>query len=229
LTARGRRGARAAALLVLAAALGPPLHGLAERSLAAHMVQHEVLMLVAAPLVALAWPGTPWLAALPRPARRRALGARLVRRAFRAGRSVAGAWLLHGLAVWGWHAPPLFDGAARHPALHALQHASFLGTAVLFWASLLQPGAAGYGAATASVFTTAVHTGALGALLTVVPRPLYATYGGPGALEDQQLAGLIMWVPAGAVLIAAGVALAGAWLREAGRRAARLAAPRSRP
>jgi putative membrane protein len=54
-----------------------------------------------------------------------------------------------------------------------------------------------------------------------VPRPLYAAYAGPAALEDQQLAGLIMWVPAGGVLVVAGVGLAAAWLREAARRAAR--------
>ena len=102
----------------------------------------------------------------------------------------------------------------RSPSLHALQHACFGGTAVLFWWSLLRP-PAGYGAAVASVFTTALHTGVLGALLTFTPTPLYLAYTGPGALEDQQMGGLIMWVPAGAALVAVGVAFAGAWLRQA--------------
>jgi putative membrane protein len=105
--------------------------------------------------------------------------------------------------------------------VHALQHVSFGVTAMLFWWSLLRP-AAGYGAAVASVFTTALHTGALGALLTFMPTPLYLAYAGAGALEDQQLGGLIMWVPAGAALVAVGVAFAAAWLRQAERRARRL-------
>jgi putative membrane protein len=70
---RARLLLRVAALAALAAVLGPPLHHAAETSFAAHMAQHELLMLVAAPLVALGWPVAPWLAALPRPVRRRAL------------------------------------------------------------------------------------------------------------------------------------------------------------
>jgi cytochrome c oxidase assembly factor CtaG len=221
LTRAGRRLARLAAVVVLGGALGPPLDAMAHRSLAAHMVQHEVLMLLFAPLAALAWPVALWLAAVPRSVRRRALRRRPVRRAWQIATSIPAAWLLHALAVWGWHAPRLFDAAAASSALHALQHASFAGTAVLFWWSLLRPGASGYGAAVASAFTTALHTGALGALLTLVPRPLYAAYAGPAALEDQQLAGLIMWVPAGGLLVVAGVGLAAAWLREAARRATR--------
>jgi putative membrane protein len=213
-----RSVARLGAVLTLAAALGPPLGEMAHRSLAAHMVQHEILMLVFAPFAALAWPRGPWLAALPRAVRRRALQPRGMRQAWRAATSIPVAWVLHALAIWVWHAPPLFDAAAGSATLHALQHATFAGSAILFWSSLIRPGTAGYGAAVASAFTTALHTGALGALLAVVPRPIYATYAGPGALEDQQLAGLIMWVPAGSILIGVGIALVAAWLRESARR-----------
>jgi putative membrane protein len=217
----GRRLARLGAVLALAGALGPPLDAMAHRSLAYHMVQHEILMLLFAPLVALAWPVGPWLAAVPRAVRRRALRPRAMRGLWRAATSIPGAWLLHSLAIWGWHVPSFFDAAARHSSLHALQHATFAGSAILFWCSLIRPGTAGYGGSVSSAFTTALHTGALGALLTVVPRPLYAAYAGPGALEDQQLAGLIMWVPAGGVLVAAGIGLAAAWLQQAARRSAR--------
>jgi putative membrane protein len=184
------------------------------------MVQHQVLMLGAAPLIVLGWPPPRWLRGLGSPGRR-LLRWRPTRGAWRAGTSVLGAWVLQALTLWAWHAPAFFDAALETPPLHALEHASFLLTAVLFWGSLLHPGAAGYGAAVASTFTTALHTGALGALLTFGPTPRYAAYGGPGALEDQQLAGLIMWIPSGAILVAAGVGLAAAWLRQAARQGAR--------
>jgi putative membrane protein len=220
LSRRRRRIVRLAAAVGLVGVLGPPLHQAAEASFAAHMVQHELLMLVVAPLLALGWPAPPWVDVLPRTVRRRALAAPGLRRAWRAATSPAGAWLLHAVALWAWHVPPLFDAAVRSAPAHALQHASFGVTAVLLWWSLLRPAA--YGTAVAALFTTALHTSALGALLTFMPAPLYRVYADPGALEDQQLGGLIMWVPAGAALIAVGVAFAAAWLRDAERRADRL-------
>jgi len=222
LSRRQRWALRAAALVAALAAVGPPLHEAAERSFAAHMAQHAWLVLVVAPLLALGWSQPPLLRALPRRARRRALAWPLVRTAWQRATSPGGAWVLHGAALWVWHLPVLFDAAVASEPVHALEHASFVGTAALFWWSLLRPGSAGYGAAVASLFTTALHTGALGALLTFVPRPLYRAYAGPAALEDQQLAGIIMWIPSGTVLLAAGLVFAAAWLREAGRRGAAL-------
>ena len=99
------------------------------------------------------------------------------------------------------------------------------GTSTLFWWGLVQGryGRAGYGASVFYVFTTAVHTGILGALFTFMPQPLYALYAAraPEPLLDQQLAGLVMWIPAGFVLTLAGVALFAAWLAESERRAVR--------
>jgi putative membrane protein len=113
--------------------------------------------------------------------------------------------------------------------MHALQHASFLGTALLFWWALVhgREGRMGYGASVFYLFATAMHSGGLGALLTFAPAPWYGDYAGTTVawgltpLEDQQLAGLIMWIPAGAAYVVAGLILLAAWMREAERRAAR--------
>jgi cytochrome c oxidase assembly factor CtaG len=112
---------------------------------------------------------------------------------------------------------------------------------MLFWWGLVvgRYGRAGYGAAVFYVFTTVVHTGLLGAMLTFAGVPLYEVYQAPAArrgidpLADQQLAGLLMWIPAGAVLTVTGIALFAAWLGEAERRTRPSArppgAPRDRP
>jgi cytochrome c2 len=185
------------------------------------MVQHELLMLVAAPLLVVGRPLVPILAALPR---------RLRRHASPWARALApgafGAWLFHAVAIWLWHVPGIYDLAVRVPGVHALEHASFLGTAALFWWALLRgPGArAGAGLAVIYVFTTALHTGLLGVLLLFARRPWYATHAatapvhGLDPLADQQLAGLIMWVPAGVLLGVAGVFCMALWFRDIERR-----------
>lgn len=137
------------------------------------------------------------------------------------------AWALHGLVIWLWHAPALYEAAVRSEALHAFQHATFVGTAVLFWWGLIygRYGRAAYGASALFVFSTSVHTGVLGALFTFAESPLYPLYArraaeaGADATLDQQLAGLYMWIPAGLVFTLFGLALVLAWLSDAERRA----------
>jgi cytochrome c oxidase assembly factor CtaG len=214
--------------IAMAAALLPPVDELSETWLAWHMVQHELLMVVAAPLVAVSAPLIALLWAVPSRIRRRALDA--VRR-----RPVTVLWatvtapvsvfLLHAVALWVWHLPALYDYALEHEGVHVVQHICFFGTAALFWWGIAHGryGRIGYGAAVVYVFATAVHSGVLGALLTVSPRVWYAPYltshpSGVTPLEDQQLAGLLMWVPAGLILAAGGLALFAAWLRESDRR-----------
>jgi putative membrane protein len=125
--------------------------------------------------------------------------------------------LLHGVAIWVWHAPPMFDAAVTDVALHRLQHLSFFLTAVLFWWSVCWRSEAG--AAAWHVVITMLHTSILGALMTLAPRVLYstqtsaATAFGLTPLEDQQLAGLIMWVPAGTIYAGAALALLALWIR----------------
>jgi len=240
-TAGGRRAlparralAFAGGWLALAGALAPPLARLADVLFAAHMVQHELLVLVAPPLVVLGRPALVWLWALPRRARRAPLRP-LRGSARRAFWRVLGAPLpaaaLHAGVLWTWHAAPAFEWALRDDAVHAAQHATFYGSAALFWWSLLHGrfGRAGYGAAVLFVFATALHSGALGALLTVARAPWYPSHAARAAaaghdpLADQQLAGLLMWIPAGMLFVAIALALFAAWLGEAGRRARRVA------
>jgi putative membrane protein len=118
--------------------------------------------------------------------------------------------------LWGWHLPVAFEAALHDAWIHDLQHASFLASALLFWWVLFaRRTRGGDGPAVLYLFTTMVHTGALGALLTFSPTAWYGAYAGGfglSALEDQQLGGLVMWIPGGTVYLAAGVHLLGRWL-----------------
>jgi putative membrane protein len=213
--------------LVVALALLSPLHEMSEQLFSAHMVQHELLMALAAPLLVLGRPMIVMLWAIP------PLGRQVVARAARNStiRSVWGAitrpfdaWLIHGLAIWLWHLPALFEATLYSDSIHALQHASFLGSALIFWWSVIHvQRRAARGMSIVYVFTTAVHTGILGALMTfsrAVWYPAYATGAakwGLTPIADQQLAGLIMWIPASLVYLAAALAIMGCWLRDSER------------
>jgi len=208
--------------LVIVAALVSPLDALGESLFSAHMIQHELLMMAAAPLLVLGRPIAAWAWALPF-AWRRAAGRFFHAAAWRVPWSIVTsalvAWLLHALALWLWHVPALFDAALADDTVHAFQHAAFLGTALLFWWSVLGASTRQQkGVALLSLFTTMVHTGALGALLTLSSTPWYQSYVataprfGLDALQDQQLGGLVMWIPAGLVYIGCGVWLAARWM-----------------
>jgi putative membrane protein len=221
----------AAGWLSLCAALVSPLHTLGGILFSAHMVQHEVLILIAAPLLVLGRPLIAFLWALP-PEDRERVGrwtrAQPFSRSWRALTAPVSVGLIHGISLWLWHLPGLYQAALRNEFLHALQHLSFFGGAALFWWALIHGrfGRLGYGVAVLWVFATSMHSGALGALLTFAPRLWYPIYEertrewGLSALEDQQLAGLIMWIPAGFVFIILGLGLFAAWLGEAERRVA---------
>ncbi|NOK36047.1 cytochrome c oxidase assembly protein [Corallococcus exercitus] len=216
--------------LTLGVALLSPLDRLSDILFSAHMTQHELLMLVAAPLLVLGRPHVTALWALPEASRAPVAQAFQGPRTRAVWRGVTGPFVvlvLHAVARWVWHVPALFEAALENDAVHAVQHLCFFGTAALFWWALLRGryGKAGYGVGVLFVFATAAHTSILGALLTFarsVWYPLYARRAvewGLGALEDQQLAGLIMWVPSGALFLAMGLALFAAWLGESERRA----------
>jgi len=194
-------GLFAAGMLVSGAALLSPLHHLAERLVWAHMLQHEMLMVVAAPLLVMARPLEAWTWSLPAAWRRSARLPRILH-------DPLFAWSLHTLAVWGWHVPALFEAAVTSEAMHAAQHVSFFLTAALFWWTVLGPLSKPL-VAMVSLFATMLQTGALGALMTLARHPWYAG----STLEDQQLAGLIMWVPAGLAYPAAALLLGSQWLR----------------
>jgi len=194
----GRALSAAAGAGALAVALVSPLAAAGHASLVAHMVEHEILMMVAAPLLVLGRPFGVVLWALPRPARRAAGRARLMmalRGGIAAGSRPEVASVLQAAALAVWHVPPLFQAALGNQALHALQHVSFLGSAMLFWRAVrdCREGAK----AALHLFAASILGGLLGALLLFAPMPLFplqAPHDGAGLspLEDQQLAGVVM-------------------------------------
>jgi putative membrane protein len=210
-------------------ALDSPLHKLGEVLFSAHMTQHEVLMVLAAPLIVFSKPLIASLFALPE-SWRIALGALAKSATFSTfWHWLSGpltVWLLHGLTIWMWHAPVLYQATLDNEFIHALQHLCFFGTALLFWWTLIHGryGRLGYGVAFVFVFTTALHTSILGALMTFTQRVWYPLYEGRTApwhlspMEDQQLGGLIMWIPSGVVFLVVGLAMFAAWLGESERR-----------
>ena len=204
----------------LAGSLLSPIDAWAERSFAVHMIQHELLMVVAAPLIVLGRPLEAWTWALSGPARRffaAAAKTTVLRTIGYVTTLSLGAWVLHALALWLWHLPILFRAALLNPVVHILQHGCFFGSALAYWWTVVAGRARNpRGTSIASLFTTMLHTSALGALLTFAPSPWYVTDGarafGLSALEDQQLGGLIMWVPGGMAYMIVGLIVVGRWL-----------------
>ena len=167
--------------LALFVALVSPLHPLGRVLFSAHMTQHEVLMLVAAPLLVLGRPLIPFLWALPLTwARAAGAWARASRfqKTWRALTNPFSAWAIHAVALWVWHAPVLFQATIDNEWVHTAQHLSFLLSALLFWWAIIhgRRGWMGYGAGVLYMFTTSVHSGALGALITFSPNILYPIY-----------------------------------------------------
>jgi cytochrome c oxidase assembly factor CtaG len=196
------------------------------------MTQHELLMLLAAPLLVLARPLPTYMHALP--GRLRNIVARWLRRpallaVFRFLTAPLVALFIHGVVRWLWHLPSWFQAALASEWVHGLQHASFFLSALLFWWGLVQGryGRAGYGLSALFVLVTAIHTGALGALLSFSGHVWYPAYSPRlrevhlDPLRDQQLAGLIMWVGAFVWMLILTLAFLLAWLGEARRRVLR--------
>ena len=221
-----RAAAYGAGIIVIAFALISPLDHASDVLFSAHMVQHELLMLIAAPLVVLGRPLVAAVWALPGDLRVRALRATRPARFWRALTSPWIALLLHAVARLVWHVPVLFDAALADERIHAIQHLSFFVTAVVFWWAVIygRYGRIGYGASVAFVFFTMLYSGLLGAVLSLGDHALYAhaepsLRWGVDPVDDQQRAGLLMWIPVGAVMMAVGLAIFAAWLGQSARRA----------
>lgn len=223
--------AMVAGLLVIEIALASPLDGLADQLLSAHMAQHLLLMLIAAPLLVAARPTAYLVWSLPRSCRRilsdlwNPMG---LSRCVRLFKAPALCWTSFCVTVILWHIPALYRWAMADEFHHALMHLSFLGAALLFWSVVIAPAhRRRIDAASAGlyVFTAALATGLPGALITFARHPLYvdAPHGsmpfGFSALNDQQLAGLIMWIPMDLILFGVALALFGAALNPSARAA----------
>jgi putative membrane protein len=203
----------AAGLASVAVALVSPLDGMAHRSLAAHMVQHVLLLVVAAALLVAAGPVAVLLAGLPGAARDTAAHGWAVVSASARGRRwpvwMAAAVVVQTAVMWAWHAPAPYGAALAHPAVHAAEHLCFLGAGLLFWAAVAAAVSGRRGAGVVAMFVAALPGTALGAALTLAPRPWYPAY---PSLEDQQLAGVVMWGFAGAAYVVAAGVVFGLWL-----------------
>jgi putative membrane protein len=202
----GRGGDRRLLLLgwvALAATLLSPLCNLSVALFSARVAQHLMLLIAAAPLLALSLP-------LPRPA------------AAPAGLALAAATF--ALALWAWHLPGPYGITFRSDAACWAMQLTLLGSAVWLWRGLLLGAAARPEAALLAGLATAAQSGALGAVLTFAPRPLFAEHAkttlawGFSPLEDQQLGGLLMWVPGGIAFAAASLLALGPALAREGTR-----------
>jgi putative membrane protein len=210
-------------------ALVSPLHPWGEVLFSAHMTQHEILMLVAAPLFVLSRPFVAALWALPRGWRKSAnvfVKKNWTQKTWHFLTNPFTSWLIHAVALWAWHIPSLFQATLKSDAVHTLQHTSFFLSALLFWWAIMASprGLISYGAGVLYLFTTSVHSGLLGVFLTLTSKVWYPVYEkstvswGLTPIEDQQLGGLIMWIPAGVVYIFAGLLMFAGWLRESEKR-----------
>lgn len=224
---RWRAVAFCAGWVAAAVALIGPLDRWSDILFSAHMGQHELLMLVAAPLMVLGRPFIVMLWAIP--ARARGVVAAISRpRIWSLVTGPLTVLVLHAVVLWMWHVPALFEAALHSELIHAVQHLGFFVTAALFWWALLHGryGKLGYGVAVLYVFATMMHTQILGALLTFGSRIWYPTHAarsaaaGVNPIHDQQFAGILMWIPFGLVFLFIVLALFAAWLGEAERRVA---------
>jgi cytochrome c oxidase assembly factor CtaG len=227
---RLRAGAFYAALATLAIALCSPIDALSEQLFWVHMIQHILLLMVAAPLLVLARPWVRMWRALPLDWRRglaRSLGrdprTRPLRDLVRLLGTPAVSFALFSVVLLAWHVPALFDATLRYESLHALEHTLFLATAVMFWKQVIPspPLRARLSAPARALYAVGamVVSWVLAVVLALAPHPLYAHYahlaGRPGsltALTDQQIAAGIMWVPGSIAFVIVIFAYVHRWL-----------------
>ncbi|TMF33969.1 MAG: cytochrome c oxidase assembly protein [Chloroflexi bacterium] len=218
----------------VALALLSPLDALAHRRFAAHMVQHMLLVAVAAPALLLADPLAALLWALP--ARARVRAGRLlvrgapVRRVWQTLTRMPVAWLSYAGVLWLWHLPWAYEPALGDRLLHDLEHLAFFTSAILFWWPVVSP-APHFARSVHPVLrvvylvTGALQNAALGLLLAASPRVLYPSYAAspePGTLsplDDQALGGVVMWAFSGAVDMLAVILLLHQFFQAADREA----------
>jgi len=194
-------------LALVLATIGP-LDALSDDAFSAHMLQHLVFVQLAAPLIALGRPAQLALGAVPSrwtgPVLRWTLGRRRVRRVIsRLGHPVTVLAVFNG-GMFAWHWPPLYDAAIASESWHALEHATFMATALLFWGIIVDPFPRWLKATPTTIvglcLTTALVGDVLGAALTLAARVLYGAYVahdhplGLDPLSDQRLGGGLMWL-----------------------------------
>ena len=244
--ARWRAVAFWSGLAVIVLALDTPLESLARQLFWAHMTQHLLLIMVAAPLLVVAAPWMQIWRGLPlrvrRPLARTAVKAPALaplRRAVLWMSAPVGAFLLSSANLWVWHWPAAYDLTLRNHTVHHLEHALFLGFGILFWAQLIdQPpfrASLGQFQRVVYVFLGTIQSWALAAVLSFATVPFYAYAtlpsrpGGLSALTDQVFGGGIMWVPGSITYSIVFIACLSLWFREEDRKAVAMVPPRVEP
>lgn len=210
--------------LVLAVALVSPLDVMGEQLFSAHMVQHELLMMVAAPPLIASRPeqaillgGSKFTASFMHLF---TLRSPVILRFYRRMTDPLPAWCIHFAGLWIWHLPPLLNASLSNEWVHSFQHITFLLIAWVFWYSIFRLDRTSSLTAVMSLFLTGIHASLLGALLTFSPVIWYSPYAsttfqwGLTPVQDQQLGGLIMWMPAGIIFIAAALTTMAKLLRD---------------
>jgi cytochrome c oxidase assembly factor CtaG len=193
------------------------MHVLGRQVFVLHMIEHEIMMVIAAPLLILSRPLPVLLWALPatnRCAVRTLTHSPVAHMSWRWLTDSRHATVVQGVALWLWHWPPLFQTALFNESVHTAQHLSFLISSLLFWWSVLAPRAqrAGCIAGIFVLFATTLHSSLLGAWVTFsrgfwYSEPYLGAFCGLTRAQDQQLAGLVMWIPASLVYVGAAMYL----------------------
>lgn len=220
--ARWRTGVFLAGIALLLLAQESPLDRLAAHHLTFHMAQHEVVAMLAVPALLLGAPTTPVLRGMPRWLRRGVVrpvaGSRLGRSLYEGLTSPGIAAIAFVATVWAWHlVPGWYDAALRQPVLHAVQHATFALAATLFWWNVIEapphhPRLEAMPRVLYLVVVGAAKDGAA-ALIVFASTPLYREYAHAARivdwtpLRDQQLGGLVMWVPGTLLMLVAAGAI----------------------
>jgi cytochrome c oxidase assembly factor CtaG len=219
-------------LATLVLAVVSPLDRLAEHHFSMHMVQHELLIAVGVPVLLLGAPTTPVLRGLPRWARRLAARPLAPRgRASLAWRLLTQplvALVVSSAVLVAWHlVPGWYDAAVRHDGLHALQHSSFVATGLLFWWNVIDPkplhAPLGYLLRMGYVLVAGTVQSVLAAMITMSDQLLYPVYGDARRilpiepLTDQEVGGLIMWVPGQLLNLLVVAALFAVWAQRSER------------
>lgn len=223
-------GVFASGMFVLIIALVSPIDALADDLGWMHMIQHMLLMNVAAPLMILGAPGMAFLWTLPVRQRRWVGSLKKIRGP---GRPLYYLlwhplllWSLFALTLWIWHLPSLYERALRHELFHDFQHLTFFVAAALFWRVLLDPVSRlrlSRVVAVLYLFLTSLHAMILGVFMALAPGVWYKTYEGRtvfwnvSALQDQQIAGLIMWMPACMIYAGFAAVMLALWVEKSSR------------
>jgi len=218
-------------VLVLLLALESPLDAAAAHHLTFHMVQHELLVLIAPPLILLGAPTTPLLRGLPRGLRLGVVRPLARRHAVRVGWRALTHPLVAGGAftatLWLWHlAPGWYEAALRNQWLHELQHFSFAAVAILVWWNLIDPAPLrarlGYMPRILFLLAIGLPKHLLGAFLTFAADPFYEIYEGRQLIDislvtDQQIAGLLMWAPSQMLMLGVAAIIFAVWYDKSGQ------------